>query len=97
MKPVLIIAGALMALILGMIWHLSPAHAQARSCAPMKPLLDQLAKNFHEFVVITGQAAGEQRFMVTMSDKGTFSVLLSDGRQACIVIAGEKAELDNGI
>lgn len=100
MKILTAIAAALMLLCLSMIAHLDKAGAQtaaAQPCVPLQPLLNRLVKAFHEFVVLTGKAAGDQQMIVTMSDAGTFSVLLTDGKQACIVIAGEKAELDNGI
>ncbi|TRD03789.1 hypothetical protein FJV76_14220 [Mesorhizobium sp. WSM4303] len=71
-----------------------PAHAA--TCVPLQPMLDQLVKRYHEFIVVTGNA-GDQHMIVTMSDAGTFTVLLSDGKQACIILAGEKAALDNGI
>jgi hypothetical protein len=81
-----------------MIVHLNKAHAQAvpSACAPLKPMLDRLAAAYHEFVVIRGNAA-DQQMLVTLSQSGTFTVLLTDGRKACIILAGEKGEIDNGI
>lgn len=97
MNTVRIILAALMVLCLVMIWHLTPAHAQAAPtpCAPLKPLLDRLASAYHEFVVMTGEGTGGH-VIVTMSQAGTFSVVLTDGTKACLVIAGEKAEFDKG-
>ncbi|TIW23774.1 MAG: hypothetical protein E5V63_24235 [Mesorhizobium sp.] len=98
MRILVAIVAALILLCLGMIVHLDKADAQtATPCVPLQPLLDRLVKAFHEFIVLTGKAAGDHQMIVTMSDAGTFSVLLTDGKQACIVIAGEKAVLDNGI
>jgi hypothetical protein len=96
MKTWLAIIVALVALCLGMIAHLNKAHAQPTPCAPLQPLLDRLAKAYHEFIVIRGKAA-DQQMLVTLSPAGTFSVLLTDGRKACIILAGEKGEIDNGI
>lgn len=96
MNVVRIILAALIALCLAMIWHLTPAHAQATPCAPIQAMLDRLAKAYHEFIVVRGKAA-DQQMLVTLSPAGTFSVLLTDGRKACIILAGEKGEIDNGI
>jgi hypothetical protein len=96
----LISAAILIALCLAMIALLSvrPANAsEPTPCAPLQPLLDHLVKAFHEFVVMTGNAAGDRHVIVTMSDAGTFSIVVTDGKQACIIMAGDKAALDNGI
>src|ERR1700747_2087135 len=60
MKRVLLIGAVLAALCLAMIWHLSPAHADGMPCAPLKPLIDHLVKDYHEVVVMTGDATGHQ-------------------------------------
>jgi hypothetical protein len=97
MKTVAFIAAALLALILGMIVHLDRAHAApAASCGPLQPFLDQLAQRYHEYIVIRGDVA-DQKMIVTAADNGSFSVLLTDGKTACMILAGEKAELDKGI
>ncbi|RVC47559.1 hypothetical protein EN781_00030 [Mesorhizobium sp. M4A.F.Ca.ET.090.04.2.1] len=95
MKRVWVIAAALIVLCLAMIWRLTPAHAQS-SCAPLQAMLDRLAKAYHEFIVIRG-TTGDQQMLFTLSQAGTYSVIVSDGRTACVVLVGEKAELDNGI
>ncbi|WP_192183287.1 hypothetical protein [Mesorhizobium amorphae] len=73
-----------------------PARADPAPCGPQAALLKRLVERFHEFVVLTGAAEGQQ-MIVTLSASGTFTVLLADGNRACIVIAGEKAQFDNGI
>jgi hypothetical protein len=74
-----------------------PAHALQLACGPLPILLKQLADRDHEFVVMTGNNADGQKMLVTRSDAGTFTVLLGDGKGACVILAGEKAEFDNGI
>lgn len=103
MKRALIILLALFALCLAVIVAMMTmttiarsAHADALPCGPECVMLDRLAAHFHEFVVMTANAA-DQHMIVTMSSAGTFSVLLTDGTRACMILAGEKAELDNGI
>jgi hypothetical protein len=89
----ILIALCLAAITVLTIW---PAHADPLPCGPERQMLDHLAAHFHEFVVMTGNAA-DQHMIVTMSSTGTYTVLLSDGTKACMILAGEKAEFDNGI
>lgn len=98
MKHAAAILLILIAFCLAMITALTirPASADPQVCAPERAMLDHLAANFHEFVVLTGSAA-DQHVIVTLSRTGTFSVLVTDGKTACMFMAGEKAELDNGI
>lgn len=97
MKRWLAAAFILIVMCLVAIYVLSkPASAGAQVCAPYKPLLDQLEKRFDEAVVFTGDISGRQ-VIVTMSTAGSFSVLLADGNVACIILVGEKAEIDKGI
>jgi hypothetical protein len=96
MKAVAIIAAALLALCLGMIIRLDKARAQA-VCGQEKQLLDGLAAHSHEFVVLTGELISGKRMIVTMAGSGSFSIIESDGNIACMVAAGEKAEIDNGV
>ncbi|RWB66594.1 hypothetical protein [Mesorhizobium sp.] len=95
MSRVLAILLAFAVLCLAMIWHLTPAHAQI-SCAPLQAMLNRLAKTYHEFIVIRG-TAGDRQMFLTLSQAGTYSVIVSDGRTGCVILVGEKAELDNGI
>lgn len=95
-RRVLIIAGILIAVCLTMIMWLSAAHAAQLACGPLPMLLKQLADRYHEFVVLAANNADGHKVMVTRSDAGTFTVLLGDGKGACIILAGDKAEFDNG-
>jgi hypothetical protein len=99
MNVVRLILAALIALCIFMIYHLDKAHAQTVQipCGPEKVFLDGLAKTSHEFTVIAGMLTNGKRMIVTASSSGTFSILESDGNIACMVAAGEKAELDRGI
>ncbi|AEH88217.1 hypothetical protein [Mesorhizobium opportunistum] len=74
-----------------------PAYAVQLACGPVPILLKQLADRYHEFVVMSGDNADGQKVLVTRSDAGTFTVLLGDGKGACVILAGAKAEFDNGI
>ncbi len=71
------------------------AHADPLPCGPLPVLLKSLAELYHEFVVMSGSATGQQ-FLVLKSDAGTFSVLMGNGKTACLVMSGEKAQFDNG-
>ncbi|TIV83896.1 MAG: hypothetical protein E5V64_06040 [Mesorhizobium sp.] len=94
----LIVAGILIVLCLAMIVALSirPARSAQLSCGPLPVLLKQLVDRYHEFVVMTANNADGGQVLVTLSDAGTFTVLLGDGK-ACVILAGDKAELNNGI
>ncbi|TGQ95437.1 hypothetical protein EN851_07930 [Mesorhizobium sp. M8A.F.Ca.ET.208.01.1.1] len=97
MKRAAAILLILIALTLAMITLLTirPARADPVPCGPVKTMLDRLVALYQEFVVLTGQAAGSQ-VLVTLSPSGTFTVLaVRDGR-ACMVLAGEKGQFDNG-
>lgn len=96
-RPWLIAAGILIAVSLAMIGWLSAAHAAQLQCGPLPLLLKQLADRYHEFVVMSANNADGANVLVTRSDKGTFTVLLGDGKGACVILAGDKAEFDNGI
>jgi hypothetical protein len=98
MKRAAIILLLLIALCLAMIIVLTvrPARAAQLACGPLPLLLKQLVDRYHEFVVMTGTNADGHHVTVTLSDKGTFTVLLGDGKGACVVLSGEKAALDNG-
>lgn len=95
----LIVAGILIVLCLAMIVALSvrPAHSAQLACGPLPLLLKQLVDRHHEFVVMTASNADGNQVVVTLSQAGTFTVLLGDGKGACVIMAGDKAELDNGI
>jgi hypothetical protein len=99
MKRAAIILLLLIALCLAMIIVLTvrPARAAQLACGPLPLLLKQLVDRYHEFVVMTGTNADGHQVVVTRSDAGTFTVLLGDGKGACVVLAGDKAEFDNGI
>jgi len=93
---------ALLALCLAMIVVLTMRPANAApgdQCGPMRAVVQQMLDRYHEFVVMTGDATG-QKMVVTMSAAGTFTVILQDredASKACVVLAGDKAEFDNGI
>lgn len=96
MKRWIAVAFMLIALCLAAIYALSkPASAQAQICGPFKSLVDQLAAQLNETVVLTGYVADKQ-VVVTMSSSGNFAVLIAEGGVACLIIAGDKAELDKG-
>ncbi|MER9196413.1 hypothetical protein NKI13_24530 [Mesorhizobium australicum] len=93
-------AGAVLALLitvtLAAIMFLTiRAHAAPPPCGPLPVLLKSLADLYHEFVVMSGDATGQQ-MLVLKSDAGTFSVLLGNGKIACLIMSGEKAQFDNG-
>ncbi|WP_215732086.1 hypothetical protein [Mesorhizobium loti] len=95
-RRVLIVAGILIAVCLAAITFLTiRAHADPLPCGPLPVLLKNLADRFHEFVVMSGDATGRQ-MLILKSDAGTFSVLLGNGKVACLVMSGEKAQFDNG-
>jgi hypothetical protein len=73
-----------------------PAHALQLACGPLPVLLEQLADRYHEFPVMSGDNAGGSKMVVTRSDAGTFTILLGDGNGACVILAGDKAQFDNG-
>ncbi|MER9912777.1 hypothetical protein NKJ71_19315 [Mesorhizobium sp. M0050] len=95
----LIVGAILLAICLGMILALMvrPATAAQLSCGPLELLLKQLAERYHEFPVMTATNQDGAKVQVTLSDAGTFTVLLGDGKGACVILAGDKAEFDNGI
>jgi len=96
MKRVLAAAFVLIAICLVAIFVLSkPSSAQVQACGPFRPLLDHLSKDFGESVVLTGDVLDKQ-VVVTMSSKGAFTIMVTDGTVACLVLAGDKAELDKG-
>lgn len=99
MKRVAVVLLILIALCLAMITFLTVQSAQAAQlqCGPLPLLLKQLADRYHEFVVMAANNADGHKVMVTRSDAGTFTVLLGDGKGACVILAGDKAEFDNGI
>lgn len=84
------------AVCLAMIVWLNKAHALQLACGPLPVLLKQLAGRYHEFPVMSGESADGGKMVVTRSDAGTFTVLLGDGKGACVIMAGDKAEYDNG-
>lgn len=98
MKPAAALLLLAITLCLAMIAALSirPAQAARLMCGPLPLLLKQLAARYHEFPVMTADNADGQKVIVTRSDAGTFTVLLGDGKGACVILAGDKAEFDNG-
>lgn len=99
MKRVAVVLLILIALCLAMITFLTVQSARAAQlhCGPLPLLLKQLADRYHEFVAMAANNADGHKVMVTRSDAGTFTVLLGDGKGACVILAGDKAEFDNGI
>lgn len=97
MKRAWVVLIACIALTLAAITFLSirPAHADPLPCGPLPVMLKSLADLYHEFAVMSGDATGRQ-LIILKSDTGTFSVLLGNGKVACLVMSGEKAQFDNG-
>lgn len=95
----LISAVVLIAVCIVMIIALTirPAGAAQLSCGPLPQMLKQLADRYHEFPVMAANNADGAKVLVTRSDAGTFTVLLGAGKGACVILAGDKAEFDNGI
>ncbi|TPN11743.1 hypothetical protein [Mesorhizobium sp. B2-1-2] len=99
MKRAAAILLTMIALCLAAITFLTIQQARAAqlACGPLPLLLKQLVDRYHEFVVMSADNADGQKVLVTRSDAGTFTVLLGDGKGACVILAGDKAEFDNGI
>lgn len=99
MKRVFIVFVVLIALCLAMIAHLDRARAEGAAvpCDKLQAMLDRLAKNYGEFVAVTGTLLNGKRIIVTLSASGSFSFVETDGNVGCMVAAGAKAELDKGI
>lgn len=99
MKRAWIVIAALIVLCIAMITKLDRAHAQVATvpCDALKTMLDRLAKTYGEFPVMSGTLTNGKRVIVIASSSGSFSFIETDGNVACMVAAGEKAELDKGI
>lgn len=72
-----------------------PAQAQA-TCAPLPNLIQGLREKFSEHVVVRADA-GDRTMIVTRSDKGSWSLIIVRGEAACMVMVGDKSEIDLGL
>jgi hypothetical protein len=79
---------AVLGLASAMIFAASPASAAA--CAPRDQFARHLDTNYHEKSQGLGVATDGSLFEIFTSDKGTWSLLITNGQKvSCIVAAGD--------
>ncbi|MEM8794223.1 MAG: hypothetical protein AAGE61_01545 [Pseudomonadota bacterium] len=86
-------AGAILSLASGLLFspvHLSPADAQQGRCTDHKSLTSHLEKKYGEKARSIGMVSEQGVMQVYVSEKGTWTILLTNPHgQACLIAAGK--------
>lgn len=64
-------------------------------CAPIADMMTRLASDYGEMPLWRGER-GPVRYILTVSGKGSWTVLATNGTLACIMAAGNANSLDRG-
>lgn len=73
-----------------------PAIAQGL-CDTERAMLDILLRNHNEFPVFRAEVGSMQRLILTRSDSGTWTLLISSGDKFCVGAAGSTSRFDKGV